>query len=252
MTEAFKLISPNQYEALDPKQQGYLTYFQAMHPGSEIPKSNPYEAGSDKHKRFAEGEFAAMLEQARMVNGLLTQRAERAEKELKQSREIATKYEDRYFDACAEWEAWKKRAERAEAERDEAVSKMQQGWLEVTESGINHYKQVAERAKADFAELLGTSQWQQIEIADLRDDVKRLHTEKMEQYEARIKAEAERDAALKDAERLNYLIANECQVWECNGRYAVHDVTEHHPITAEHDSARAAIDAAIAARKGEQ
>lgn len=41
---------------------------------------------------------------------------ERAEKELKQSREIATKYEDRYFDACAEWEAWKKRAERAEAE----------------------------------------------------------------------------------------------------------------------------------------
>jgi hypothetical protein len=36
----------------------------------------------------------------------------------------------------------------AKRERDEAVTKMQQGWLEVTESGINHYKQVAEQAEA--------------------------------------------------------------------------------------------------------
>jgi hypothetical protein len=50
----------------------------------------------------------------------------------------------------------------------------------------------------------------------------------------------------EDAARLDFLIWNEVQVWECNGRYALHDVTEHHAITAEFSTAREAIDAARA------
>lgn len=56
-----------------------------------------------------------------------------------------------------------------------------------------------------------------------------------------------REEGRKDSERLNFLIGNECQVWEMNRRYSVHDVTEHHPITAEYMTARDAIDAAMLA-----
>lgn len=52
-----------------------------------------------------------------------------------------------------------------------------------------------------------------------------------------------------DVQRLDYMIAEECQIWEVNGRYSVHAVTEHHPITKEFSTAREAIDAAIRALK---
>lgn len=51
-----------------------------------------------------------------------------------------------------------------------------------------------------------------------------------------------------DAERLDFLISEECQIWEINHRYSVRAVTEAHPITGEHSTAREAIDAAIAAQ----
>lgn len=54
----------------------------------------------------------------------------------------------------------------------------------------------------------------------------------------------------EDQLRLDYMIAEECQMWEVNGRYSVHAVTEHHPITKEFSTAREAIDAAIRALKG--
>jgi hypothetical protein len=53
----------------------------------------------------------------------------------------------------------------------------------------------------------------------------------------------------EDAELLDWLIWNEVQVWEVNGRYSVHDVTEHHPITEEFSSPREAIRAAISAQE---
>jgi hypothetical protein len=49
-----------------------------------------------------------------------------------------------------------------------------------------------------------------------------------------------------DSERLEWLIANEVQVWEINRRYSVRDVTEAHAVTADHLTARDAIDAARA------
>lgn len=52
-----------------------------------------------------------------------------------------------------------------------------------------------------------------------------------------------------DAERLEFLIKEECQVWEVNGRYSLRDVTEAHPATAEYPNARAAIDEAITKQK---
>lgn len=49
----------------------------------------------------------------------------------------------------------------------------------------------------------------------------------------------------EDTILLSWLIRNEAQVWEVNGLYSVHDVTEHHPVTKEFRTPREAIRAAI-------
>ncbi len=55
----------------------------------------------------------------------------------------------------------------------------------------------------------------------------------------------------KDAERLNFLISEECQVWEVNQRFTLRHITEAYDF-AQRDfvSARDAIDAAIQQSKG--
>jgi len=58
------------------------------------------------------------------------------------------KFRNQVRDTCHRAEQAEKELAEAKRERDEAVTKMQQGWLEVTESGINHYKQVAEQSEA--------------------------------------------------------------------------------------------------------
>mgnify|MGYP007100044048 CR=1 FL=1 len=135
----------------------------------------------------------------------------------------------------------------AKREREEAVTKMQQGWLEVTESGINHYKQVAEQAEAraleyktEHAALLGTSQWQETEIADLRDDVKR-HMQIASECEERALANE------KDAGRYR-LLRSRIEVPGAAAKFLA--LNNWHPSTDLHDL-DAAIDAAIAGAKHE-
>lgn len=57
-----KLITPEEYKVLTPRQQGYVTYMQAEHDGSRIPKKCPYKIGSDECKQWGVGEFAGILE----------------------------------------------------------------------------------------------------------------------------------------------------------------------------------------------
>lgn len=60
----------------------------------------------------------------------------------------------------------------------------------------------------------------------------------------------QRNAELEaDAKRFEWLIKNEYQVWEVNGIYAVHYVTEHTPLTETYFSAREAIDAEMEKQK---
>jgi len=55
---------------------------------------------------------------------------------------------------------------------------------------------------------------------------------------------AQVEALSKDKVRLDWLIANEYQVWETNGKYQIHHVTEHNSITQFFYTARDAIDQA--------
>lgn len=57
-----KLVTPAEYARLSPQTQGYVTYMQAEHRGSRIPKKCPYPKGSKREEAWRAGEFAAVLE----------------------------------------------------------------------------------------------------------------------------------------------------------------------------------------------
>lgn len=50
-----KLTTPEAYNKMTPWQQGYVTYMEAAHPGSQIPKKCPYERGTKERERWDEG-----------------------------------------------------------------------------------------------------------------------------------------------------------------------------------------------------
>ena len=56
------LITKEEYDAMPPKSQGYVTYYQADWEGSKIPKVNPYAEGTPEAKDWNEGNFIAMLQ----------------------------------------------------------------------------------------------------------------------------------------------------------------------------------------------
>lgn len=62
MSEERKLLTPEEYNRLDPFTQGYATYMQAGWPGSRIPKKCPYTPGTREAGAWAEGAQAAVLD----------------------------------------------------------------------------------------------------------------------------------------------------------------------------------------------
>jgi NTP pyrophosphatase (non-canonical NTP hydrolase) len=95
-----------------------------------------------------------------------------------------------------------------------------------------------------IAELEG--RWQQGYTSGYNDGVEDGRRTVRAELEAKLAtSEAARKEAEKDVGRLDYMILNEVQVWECNCRYAVHEVTEHHIVGHEYSTAREAIDIAI-------
>lgn len=57
-----KLITKRAWEELTPRSQGYVTYMQSAHPGSELKDVTcPYPIGSNSAKEYAAGEFDAMI-----------------------------------------------------------------------------------------------------------------------------------------------------------------------------------------------
>jgi hypothetical protein len=49
------------YSTLTPYQQGYVTYMRGDWPDVDIPKENPYPAGSADCNEWSRGNFMAML-----------------------------------------------------------------------------------------------------------------------------------------------------------------------------------------------
>lgn len=104
--------------------------------------------------------------------------------------------------------------------RELAASDAELATLHETVSELTHNQRiqdsataaVMERAENAEAELSTYRQWAEVEIADLRDDVRRLHAEKMAYYEATIslgkqteQAEDRAAANEKDAQRYRWL-----------------------------------------------
>jgi hypothetical protein len=54
-------MTREEYDALSPRQQGYVTYMRAEWPGAQIPKSNPYPSESPCHDEWQDGARAAYI-----------------------------------------------------------------------------------------------------------------------------------------------------------------------------------------------
>ena len=52
----------SQYDAASPWMKGYMSYMYAEHPGSTIPKTCPFEKGTQNVRDFERGQAAAVLD----------------------------------------------------------------------------------------------------------------------------------------------------------------------------------------------
>lgn len=162
-----------------------------------------------EHAQTLERELASLSAELALTTGTLESRERNIETLKETIADMEVRHADEYNELQSSFEDEVTKRERAERERDEAVSKMQRGWLEVTESGINHYKQVAERAEEEVAAQCRLNAMGAEREARLMAENAELHKMLLEKEDAfivqggiLIKTEAERDAALKDAEQM--------------------------------------------------
>lgn len=55
------LLSLPEYNALPPRQQGFVSYMQASRHGSALPDLNEYEDGTPEHEQWKAGRWAAYI-----------------------------------------------------------------------------------------------------------------------------------------------------------------------------------------------
>jgi hypothetical protein len=65
MSDDYKVgppVTKEQWDLMNPEQQGYCTYMYSEWPHSRIPKTNPYQPGTREFADFAEGERIGVLD----------------------------------------------------------------------------------------------------------------------------------------------------------------------------------------------
>lgn len=55
-------VTKQQWDLMNPQQQGYCSYMYSRWSHSDIPETNPYSEGTKEHAEFARGEMIGVLE----------------------------------------------------------------------------------------------------------------------------------------------------------------------------------------------